>query len=508
MAAVQQLGDTAAACAWLRARGARGLGADTRSLAPGDALLAWPGARHDPRRQLRDLLSGPVPAVLVEAQGSEPLLDGLPPEAVQRVARFEGLRRAAGPIAHAFHDRPSEALEVVAVTGTNGKTSVSWGVAQALRATGRRCAVAGTLGIGEPGGTLVSTGLTTPDAVALHGALARLRATGVAALALEASSIGLVEGRLDGCHIAVACFTHLTQDHLDYHGTMADYWAAKQRLFDWPGLRAAVVNVATAHGRELVQRLAAERPTVTLWTVQADGEASEARLTLHGEGLDGVGRQRLRLREGGDARTLASPLVGDFNRENLVVVAGALRALGLSLDAVAEGLGAVQPVPGRLQPVAAGPGEPQVVVDYAHTPDALRQVLRTLQPVARARGGRLWCLFGCGGNRDRAKRPRMAEAAEALADHLVLTSDNPRDEAPAAILAEVVSGLQAPERATVIEDRRAAIAFAVARADARDLVLLAGKGHEAEQEIAGVRHPFDDAVEAAHALAARRGAAA
>ena len=508
---VQQLTGVDDACRWLKAQGASGLSADTRTLRDGDALLAWPGARHDARRQLNEVLARRACAAIVEEHDSAAALERLPPAQAHRVATFADLRLAAGPIAHAFYGEPSERLDLIAVTGTNGKTSVSWGVAQALHTAGRRCSVAGTLGMGEPGATLESTGLTTPDAVSLHRGLDLQLRAGVTAMAIEASSIGLMEGRLQACRIRVACFTNLTQDHLDYHGTLQAYWAAKQRLFDWPGLAAAVVNVGNAHGQELARRLAAERPAVALWTVAADAPvgASAARLKVQAGGLDGEGRRCLVLVEdGAEPQTFVTPLVGSFNHENLAVVAGALRALGLSPAEAAASLSGVQAVPGRLQPVAGRHKAPKVIVDYAHTPDALGQVLAALRPLAAERGGRLWVVFGCGGNRDSSKRPLMAAVAEARADRLVLTSDNPRDEIPAAILEQMRAGLQAPQQADVIEDRRAAIEHAVAQAESRDVILLAGKGHEAEQEIAGVRYPFSDVVEAERALDARSEASA
>lgn len=506
---VQQLTSVQGACDWLRAQGVRGLSADSRRLEEGDALLAWPGARHDPREQLAGLLAGRARAALVEQAGSAPALERLSPAQTERVASFDGLRLAAGPIAHAFYGQPSEAVELIAVTGTNGKTSVSWGIAQGMAAAGRRCAVAGTLGVGEPGRAVASTGLTTPDAVSLHRALHEQRQAGVGAMALEASSIGLAEGRLEGCRIRIACFTQLSQDHLDYHGSMQAYWSAKQRLFDWPGLQAAVVCVDHPHGVELARRLRAERPALSLWTVSAaDATGStrghgDATIQLRSDGHDAQGRQRLFLVEGGRALPFSSALLGGFNRENLAVVAGALRASGLTADDTARALQAIEPVAGRLQPVPAVANAPQIVVDYAHTPDALSQVLAALAPLAEARGGRLWCVFGCGGNRDRSKRPLMAAAAEQGAHRVVITSDNPRDEDPEAILRDVQSGLSRAGSALVVEDRRAAIERAVTTADPQDLILIAGKGHEAEQEIAGVRHPFSDVAEATRALELR-----
>jgi UDP-N-acetylmuramoyl-L-alanyl-D-glutamate--2,6-diaminopimelate ligase len=497
--ALPVLADVDAACTWLRMQSARGLSADTRSLPAGAALLAWQGARHDARAHVvAALASGRCVAAIVEANGAEAF--DWPPGA--RVSAYAGLRAAAGPIANRFFDAPSHHLAVHAVTGTNGKTSVSWWLAQALDAVGQPCGVIGTLGVGRPHADLSETGLTTPDAVHLHATLRRFVDAGLSACTIEASSIGLVEGRMDALRIRTALFTNLTQDHLDYHGSMAAYWAAKRRLFDWPGLAVAVVHVGDPHGAELADHLAATRPEVALWTVAADA-SRPARLQVLDGGYGPDGGLCLELVEGDSRVRARCALVGDFNRQNLAVVAGALRAEGVALADVARALTALRPVPGRMQHVAGDATGPVVVVDYAHTPDALAKVLAALRPLADRRGGTLWCVFGCGGNRDPGKRPAMAAAAELGADRLVMTSDNPRNEDPRDILAQMVAGLGDADAAIVIEDRRQAIAHAIGQAQAQDVVLLAGKGHEATQEIAGVRQPFSDAAEAAAALAQR-----
>jgi UDP-N-acetylmuramoyl-L-alanyl-D-glutamate--2,6-diaminopimelate ligase len=385
------------------------------------------------------------------------------------------------------------------VTGTNGKTSVSWWLAQALTALGQRCGVVGTLGLGAPP-DLESTGLTTPDPVSLQRAFRRFLDQGFGACAIEASSIGIEEHRLAGTRVDVALFTNFTQDHLDYHGSMEAYWQAKARLFAWPGLKAAVLNLDDLHGALLEQALAGT--AVTCWTVArhvpARLRASEPVYADGGLCFDVV--------EGDERVSLATSLIGDFNLSNLLVVLGGLRALGLPLADAARACSALQPVPGRMQRLGGGAAQPLAVVDYAHTPDALDKALCALQPLVDARGGVLWCLFGCGGNRDAGKRPLMAALAEQHAGRVVLTSDNPRGESPAAILADLRAGLQAPDLALVIEDRREAIDCALRDAAPADVVLIAGKGHEDYQEIAGVRRPFSDLAVAQQALAARAGA--
>jgi UDP-N-acetylmuramyl-tripeptide synthetase len=504
-----QLDSVASALAWLRRRDVRGLVTDSRRVRPGDAFIAWPGHALDGRQYVPQAFAAGARACLVEAHGVEAW--GF---AGDGIAALPGLKAQAGAVASAFFDAPSTRLEVVATTGTNGKTSTAWWTAQALTQLGRRCGVVGTLGIGEPPrggatagepapdaarGSVVETGLTTPDPVALQAALRRFVDAGCAACAIEASSIGIVEQRLAGTAIAVALFTNFTQDHLDYHGTMDAYGAAKAALFDWPGLRAAVLNLDDPFGADLAARL--QGRGIDLWTYATrDGDA---RLVASAVGYadGGLGFE---LREGDARVAIRSALIGGYNVANLLAVIGGLRALGMPLAEIAAAVPVLTPVPGRMQRVDADRPGPQVVVDYAHTPDALEQALLALRPFATERGGALWCVFGCGGNRDAGKRPKMAALAQRLADQVVMTSDNPRNESPAFILLQMVAGLAGnQERVRVIEDRRAAIGDALRRAGPRDVVLIAGKGHEASQEINGVKHPFSDAVEARHALERR-----
>ncbi len=499
--AITPLATPAQALAFVRAHGCTALLADSRRVQPGQAFVAWPGQARDGRGFVAQALAAGACACLVEAEGVEAF--GLHDA---RIAALRGLRAAAGPIASAFHGEPSRQLEVLAVTGTNGKTSCAWFLAQALTQLGRRAGVIGTLGMGEPGGVLQASGLTTPDPLTLQAALADFVARGLAACAIEASSIGLEQQRLAGTQIALAMFSNFTRDHLDVHGDMAAYWAAKRALFDWPGLRAAVVNVDDTQGRRLADELQG-RAGLELWTVSRQ---SPARLVARGLRHDSGGLAfELVEGSGADERsvTVQSALVGDYNADNLLLVAAALRALGFALADLGAVLAQLRPVPGRLERAdGGGANEPLVLVDYAHTPDALEQVLRALRPLAQARGGRLWCVFGCGGNRDASKRPLMGAIAERLADEVVLTSDNPRDESPALILAQILAGMHevaAHAVPAVIEDRAEAIADAVQRAAPADVVLLAGKGHEAEQEIAGVKRPFSDLAVARAALRSR-----
>ena len=497
-----RLRSPAAAARWLRAWTTGTLRTDSRRVRSGDAFIAWPGYATDGRRYVDAALAAGAATVLVEADGVEAY--GFQDA---RIGALPNLKAATGAIADAYFEHPTETLRVVATTGTNGKTSTAWWTAQALSLLGPRCGVVGTLGIGQPpvagaASTVESTGLTTPDPVTLQAAFRRLLDDGFAACAIEASSIGLVEHRLEATRIEVALFTNFTRDHLDFHGDMASYWAAKRLLFAWPGLEAAAVNLDDPQGAALAAELAAGG-ALELWTYALSDPAAR----LRASGLGYVdGGLAFTVHEGATALPVRSTLIGDYNAANLLAVLGGLRALGVPLQDAVAVVPRLTPVPGRMQRVhgedAAGPG-PEVVVDYAHTPDALEKALAALRPLAAARGGRLVCVFGCGGNRDATKRPLMGAIAERLADRAWITSDNPRHEDPRAILADIVAGLRAPDAARVVEDRRAAIEAAVREAGPRDVLLLAGKGHEDYQEVAGLRQPFSDVDEARRALVAR-----
>lgn len=491
------------AAGWLAGRVRGGLGCDSRQVGAGDGFIAWPGAATDGRRFVPAALAQGAAACLVEAQGIEAFaFDGA---AEGRIAAYDGLKAATGPIAAAYYEQPANRLDVLAVTGTNGKTTTAWWLAQALsKARAGRgqggCGVVGTLGVGQPP-QVQYTGLTTPDPVLLQGWFRRFADAGLSACAIEASSIGIVERRLDGTRIRVAVFTNFTQDHLDYHGSMDDYWDAKAALFRWPGLEAAVVNIDDAKGAELAGLLAGS--AVDLWTVSCDSADTLARL----QALDiAYGDEGLcfTVAEGDAREHLATRLIGQYNVANLLGVIAAMRAVGVSLGEAVAACRELLPVPGRMECLAL-PGQPLVAVDYAHTPDALDKALAALRPLARQRGGQLWCVFGCGGDRDATKRPLMAAVAEKQADRVVVTSDNPRSEKPAAIISQVLLGLSRPDGVVVEADRAAAIALALREAGPDDVVLLAGKGHEDYQDVAGVKLPFDDRVQARQALALRAG---
>jgi UDP-N-acetylmuramoyl-L-alanyl-D-glutamate--2,6-diaminopimelate ligase len=500
---VQTLVHPLAVATWLRASVSGALVCDSRRVQAGDGFVAWPGAATDGRRFVDDALRAGAGAAIVEREG----LEAYPYRDDPRVLAVPGLKGQAGAIASAYCHEPSGALDVIAITGTNGKTSSAWWMAQLLSACARPAAVVGTLGMGQPGAELVSTGMTTPDPVLLQHQLRAFVDAGLRAVAIEASSIGIVEGRLNGTRLAVAVFTNFTQDHLDYHGSMDAYWAAKQRLFDWPGLKAAVVNADDPKGAGLIERLAGRG--LDLWSVGIDHPAARLRAERLAATPAGVAFELVESDRLGDERhrhALTLPLVGRYNVHNLLGVVAGARALGVPMPAAVAACAALTPVPGRMeqaQPDAAG--VPLVLVDYAHTPDALEKALQALQPMARARGGKLWVVVGCGGDRDPTKRPIMAAVAAREAARAVLTSDNPRSEAPEAILAQMVAGLPSRKAVHTEVDRARAIAFAVKQAVPADVVLVAGKGHEDYQEVRGVKTPFSDIAQARSALAERAG---
>lgn len=481
------------AAMWLHARVQGGLRTDSRRLIAGDGFIAWPGAAVDGRTFVAAALAAGAGACLVEHEGAEKF-----DFKDERVAAYAGLKAATGPIAATYFEAPGQHLDVIAVTGTNGKTSTTWLLAQALEKLGRKCGVVGTLGIGEPG-AMVPNGLTTPDPVLLQGQLRRFVDQGFSACALEASSIGIVERRLDAVPISIAIFTNFTQDHLDFHGSMQAYWKAKQSLFAWDGLTAAVVNIDDPKGVELVAWLGGSG--LDVWTFSCGSLKQSARLQA-GNLAYSNGALTFDVVEAGQRYSMVTQMAGQYNVSNMLGVMAALRAMGFALADVAAACHDLLPVPGRMDTLAL-PGRPLAIIDYAHTPDALEKVLTALRPVAAVRRGQLWCVFGCGGDRDRAKRPLMAAVAEKNADRLVVTSDNPRTEYPLAIIEEIAAGLTLHKAVITEPDRAKAIAVALNLAAAEDVVLLAGKGHEEFQEINGQKFPFSDLAHAQATLNAR-----
>ncbi len=473
------------------------LTADSRRCAPGAAFFAYPGEAADGRNYIADAIGRGAAAVLWEADGYA----WRPEWRVPNVG-VAGLRQQAGLLAHAFYGRPSEPLWVCGVTGTNGKTSCTQWLAALLGARGVKAGVIGTLGAGFPG-ALAELANTTPDALELHRILRDMLRGGARAAALEVSSHALVQGRVSGVAFDCALFTNLSHDHLDYHGTMEDYAASKARLFDTPGLAAAVLNLDDVLGVQLAQRLQARGVRTIGYSLSESGIAP-------GSVSEHLAARDIRPQGGSTHVAIASSWgeaqveidqLGRFNVANALGVLGCLVAYGVEFGAAARLLARLPAVPGRMQRLG-GDGEPLVVVDYAHTPDALDKVLQALRPVAAERGGRLVAVFGAGGDRDPAKPAVMGEVASRLADRIVLTSDNPRSEDPLAIIAAVRAGVRVAHE--VEPDRAQAIAQAILSAEANDIVLLAGKGHEPYQEVAGRRLAFSDLTEARAALAARK----
>ena len=463
-----------------------GLALDSRQVQSGDAFFALRGTRGHGIEFVRGAVQRGASVVLAEAPVPAELEDpGVP------VLWIDGLHAFVGEIASRFFGRPSEAMRVIGVTGTNGKTSTVQLLAQALEHLGHRAATIGTLGAGLHG-QLQEGERTTPDAIAVQRLFAQCRREGATHMAMEVSSHALEQGRVAATAFEVAAFTNLTRDHLDYHGSMEAYGAAKARLFAWPGLKAAVINIDDAFGRQLVGKLS---PGVRAWRLSSAGDAQadiEARdIVTSAEGVS------FTLRTPWGERTIRSRLLGRFNVANLLTVIGCLGALGEAFERIVEAVEALQPVNGRMNRIGGLHGLPLVVVDYAHTPDALEQALTALRAHCRAR---LICVFGCGGERDAGKRPQMGEIAERLADVAIVTDDNPRGEDGDAIVAQILAGMARPQTATVQRDREAAIRAALTMARSGDVVLIAGKGHETYQEGAGGKRAFDDMAIARAAL--------
>lgn len=471
---------------------------DSRLVEVGDVFFAFPipGAKGDGRRHIQSAIERGAAAIVYEACDDITWTQTVPQLAVR------DLILQLGAIANAWHGQPDQGMLSVAVTGTNGKTSCSQWIANALSQAMGSCAVIGTLGIGHyRSGQLMQieeTGFTTPDALQLQARLAELKQRGVSAFAMEASSIGLHQGRMNGLHIDIALLTNLTRDHLDYHQTMEAYAACKQALFDWQGLKHAVINLDDDFGKELVQHLQQERSAVDMLGYGIGLE--------NVDGVSLLNASQLRTTQLGTQFFVESPygsgtvktrMIGRFNVSNVLGVMGVLLAQGIAWDKTVGIIEKLNSVPGRMQQLGSS-GQVMVVVDYAHTPDALDKTIETLLELVSERQGELWCVFGCGGDRDPGKRPQMGRIAQ-KAHQVVVTSDNPRTENPTTIMQDIVAGMQGTP--LQMEDRASAILYAVKHAQANDVVLIAGKGHEDYQDIQGKKWPFSDEQHALLALA-------
>lgn len=461
---------------------------DSRTVRPGAAFVALPGlhthgigfAAHAVNAGARAILWEPTAGVLAPK-----VPDGV-------LIAIAELTRALGAISDRFFDAPSRTLRIAGVTGTNGKTTTAYVIAEALQRLGHSSAYAGTLGYGRIG-ALQSAAHTTPDSITLHRRLAELRDTQVRCVGMEVSSHALDQHRADGVRFDTAVFTNLTRDHLDYHGSIEAYGAAKSKLFAWPELKHAVINIDDPFGRELASSHE-HRAALTLYS--RFPASSEVRHLFAGKVIAGPAGLEIDIDGSWGAATLRSRFIGDFNVENLLAVLATLLGWGVSLDAAIAALEQCNAPPGRMETLTA-PGRPLAIVDYAHTPDALEKALLA---VRRHCTGRLICIFGCGGERDAGKRPLMGAIAERLADAIVVTDDNPRGEHGDAIVTDIVSGLQQPQRAIIERDRAAAIELAIRAAGPGDAVLIAGKGHEDYQIVGAERRHFSDREVALAAL--------
>jgi len=469
-----------------------GVAYDSRRVQPGELFVAVPGFKQDGRRYVEEALTRGAAAVVLEGPD---LLEG---KAIPRVL-VPSSREALARLADAYFGHPSGALTVVGITGTNGKTTTSYLVDALLSARGQRTGLIGTVQY-RIGAEVISAGQTTPEAVELQSLLRRMVSAGVTAVAMEVSSHGLALSRVDGIDFDVAVFTNLTQDHLDFHGTMDAYREAKRRLFVLLAAgpkagRTAVVNADDLSGVGMVAGL--PLPTLT-YGIRSRADVRPTRWSSGAEGI------RMSVRTPAGHVDISSPLVGEHNVMNLLAAAGVGVALGMAPETIGRALGSVGSVPGRFERVEAG--QPfLVVVDYAHTPDALENTLETARKLVDA-GGRLAVVFGCGGDRDRGKRPLMGAIAARLCDHVWITSDNPRSEPPERIIADIVAGIPGGavvDRHETLPDRKAAIQRALAWARTGDVVVIAGKGHETYQVIGSEVLPFDDRAQARAALAGR-----
>lgn len=457
-----------------------GIAHDSRTVRPGNVFVCLVGEKFDGHAYLRDAVARGATALVVQEDHSASVPDGMPTLFVANT------RRALPALASALYGDPSQSLTLIGVTGTNGKTTTTFLIASILRAAGKRAGTIGTLGAELMGEALPSE-RTTPEADHLQALLAEMRARGAEAVAMEVSSHALAQFRTDGCEYDAAAFTNLTQDHLDFHGTMDAYFEAKMRLFtDYPAHSTkpfvASVNLDDAHGREIVERT---QGRVLTYATQTPADIMAHHIVLE------PNRAAFRVTNGDGSIDfpVMLNLGGAFQVSNALAAIGVGLGLGIAPETIAEGLASLAAVPGRFEAVPTGRGF-HVVVDYAHTPDGLENLLVSAR---RLNPARVLVVFGCGGNRDRTKRPIMGRLAGSLADVAVVTSDNPRDENSLAIITEIQEGLREATAQVVVEpDRRAAIAMALGMARDGDLVLIAGKGHEDYQEIAGVKYPFDD----------------
>jgi UDP-N-acetylmuramoyl-L-alanyl-D-glutamate--2,6-diaminopimelate ligase len=481
---------------------------DTRALNAGDVMLAYPVGNSrqltDNRSYIAQALSSGAALVLYEPSSLAEELKTVCKDS--RCVPVPNLAEQAGDIAANWYGHPSQSMRVVGITGTNGKTTVSQWLSQALHSKDQPSGVIGTLGAGMVN-DLTMTGFTTPDAARLQGLLKAIQERGAHSVAVEVSSHALDQGRVNGISFDTVVITNLSQDHLDYHGDMKEYAAAKKKILDLPGIKHVVVNADDSFGQECLQYLAKKMSDtdITVWAYASKSEnllslpcfAKQAirKVLATDLQMNDQGMKFQLMIDGEDLGLLQSHMVGAFNVGNALAVFACLLAGGKTIKNAKSAIEQLHAVQGRMELVARSTAQQAMaIIDFAHTPDALEQVLKTLQEIAKQRAGQLWCVFGCGGDRDALKRPIMGRIAESLADHVMVTSDNPRSEVPEKIMADILSGFEVPEKAHVNADRATAILQTIRQAKPEDVILIAGKGHEETQEIAGKKHPFSDRV--------------
>ena len=454
--------------------------ADSRKVQAGSLFVAYKGDLADGRAYIPQAIANGAAAVMWEQENFKWNDDwNLPNQSVN------GLKQEIGLVASEFYSHPSEQLWMVGVTGTNGKTTCSHWLAQAFGALGRESAVVGTLGNGFLN-NLSRTSNTTPDAIVLQGLLADYLAQKAQVVAMEVSSHGLDQGRANGVAFDVAVLTNLTRDHLDYHGDMETYGKAKKKLFAWDGLKTAVLNRDDAFGAKLAVELSQQGKSVMTYGLN-EGFVGENDIAVSSMQMTDVG-MRLEVITPKGSGTVIANVIGQFNVYNLLAVLGALLSSDVVLADAVKVLSMIKPVVGRMQQLGGG-DYPLIVVDYAHTPDALGQVLQSLNSQL-PENAELICVFGCGGDRDKGKRTLMGKVSSSIASHVIVTSDNPRNESPKSIIESIIAG--AGQNVEGIENRADAIKQAIKKAKKGDVVLIAGKGHEDYQEISGVKYPFSD----------------
>ncbi len=481
---------------------------DTRALMAGDVMLAYPVGNSrqltDNRIHIARALSLGAALVLYEPKGLSEELKIICKDS--RCVAVNDLAEKVGEIAAKWYGHPSRMMRVVGITGTNGKTTVSQWLSQAQHSADQPSAVIGTLGAGIVN-DLTMTGFTTPDAARLQRLLKEVQECGAHSVAVEVSSHALDQGRVNGIHFDTVVITNLSQDHLDYHGDMNEYAAAKRKILDLPGVKYVVVNADDRFGQECLKYLAKkiDDADITVWVYASKSEnllslpcfTKQVFRKILATDLQ-MSDQGMRFQiiiDGESAGWIQSRIVGAFNVSNALAVFACLLASGKTIKSAKNSIEQLNPVQGRMELVPRStPLHPMAVIDFAHTPDALEQVLKTLRDIAQQRAGQLWCVFGCGGDRDALKRPVMGRIAESIADHVMVTSDNPRSEVPEKIIADILSGFEVPEKAQVNADRATAILQTIRQAKPEDVILIAGKGHEETQEIAGKKHPFSDRV--------------